>query len=270
MDCSPAGSSVHGILQAEILEWVAFSFSRRSSQPRDWIHLSCISSIGRQFLFPRASQYSAKDWWAPLQVTLFPCCSLVFWLPQPLWILTSASSTQWDARLSSFPSWYTVWKMPLCGDNCRARLSGSPSLQDYSPTLCVSSVWKQLLHSFCLVAPSWSVVDVSAHVVVMSLGLPSGKELPASAGGAGDPGSTPGLEDPLEKEMATHSSYLAWKIPWTEELGELQFVGPQRVWHDWACTRMHTHTHTLEVEKHHSGLWWKFSSCWKEPLGNVK
>ena len=58
---------------------------------------------------------------------------------------------------------------------------------------CVSSVWKQLLHSFCRVAPSWSVVDVPAHMVVMSLGLPNGKELPASAGGAGDMGSTPGL-----------------------------------------------------------------------------
>ena len=36
MDCSPAGSSVHGVLQARILEWVASSFSRGSSQPRDW------------------------------------------------------------------------------------------------------------------------------------------------------------------------------------------------------------------------------------------
>ena len=36
MDCSPPGSSVHGILQPRILEWVAIPFSRRSSQPRDW------------------------------------------------------------------------------------------------------------------------------------------------------------------------------------------------------------------------------------------
>ena len=40
-----------------------------------------------------------------------------------------------------------------------------------------------------------------------------------------------GLEDPLEKEMATHSSILAWEIPWTEEPGELQFMGSQRVGH---------------------------------------
>ena len=38
-----------------------------------------------------------------------------------------------------------------------------------------------------------------------------------------------GWEDPLEKEMATHSSILAWRIPWTEELGRLQSMGSQRV-----------------------------------------
>ena len=41
-----------------------------------------------------------------------------------------------------------------------------------------------------------------------------------------------GREDPLEKEMATHSSTLAWKIPWTEEPGRLQSVGSQRVRQD--------------------------------------
>ena len=41
------------------------------------------------------------------------------------------------------------------------------------------------------------------------------------------------LEDPLQKEMATHSSILAWKISWTEEPGGLQLMGLQRVGHDW-------------------------------------
>ena len=41
-----------------------------------------------------------------------------------------------------------------------------------------------------------------------------------------------GQEDPLEKEMATHSSTLAWKIPWTEERSRLQSMGSQRVGHD--------------------------------------
>ena len=47
MDCSLPGSSIHGIFQARILEWVAISFSRRSSQPRDWTQVSHI--VGRCF-----------------------------------------------------------------------------------------------------------------------------------------------------------------------------------------------------------------------------
>ena len=45
-----------------------------------------------------------------------------------------------------------------------------------------------------------------------------------------------GQEDPLEKEMATHSSTLAWKIPWMGEPGRLQSMGSQRVGHDWATS----------------------------------
>ena len=41
-----------------------------------------------------------------------------------------------------------------------------------------------------------------------------------------------GWEDPLEKGMATHPNILAWRIPWTEELGRLQSMGSQRVGHD--------------------------------------
>ena len=41
-----------------------------------------------------------------------------------------------------------------------------------------------------------------------------------------------GQKDPLEEEMATHSSISAWKIPWTEESGRLQSMGSQRVGHD--------------------------------------
>ena len=49
-----------------------------------------------------------------------------------------------------------------------------------------------------------------------------------------------GQEDLLEKEMATHASILAWKIPWTEEPGRLQSMGKQRVGHNWA-TSFHFH-----------------------------
>ena len=50
--------------------------------------------------------------------------------------------------------------------------------------------------------------------------------------GEGDVDLIPGQEDPLEKEMETHSSILAWTIPWTEEPGRLQSMGSQRVRHN--------------------------------------
>ena len=50
-----------------------------------------------------------------------------------------------------------------------------------------------------------------------------------------------GWEDPLEKEMATHSSILAWKIRWMEEPGRLQSIGLQRVGHDFTFTVKHYH-----------------------------
>ena len=46
-----------------------------------------------------------------------------------------------------------------------------------------------------------------------------------------------GQVDPLENKMATHSSILAWKIPWTEELGGLQSMGLQRISHDLVTTQ---------------------------------
>ena len=66
--------------------------------------------------------------------------------------------------------------------------------------------------------------------------FPGGSDGKASAYNVGDPWEIPsrslGWEDLLEKEMATHSSILAWKILWTEEPGGLQSMGSQRVGHD--------------------------------------
>ena len=58
-----------------------------------------------------------------------------------------------------------------------------------------------------------------------------------------------GWEDPLEKEMVTHSSILAWKIPWTTEPSRLQSIESQRVTHDWATEHTHTaHSSILSTE----------------------
>ena len=55
-----------------------------------------------------------------------------------------------------------------------------------------------------------------------------------------------GWEDPLEEEMATHSSILSWKIPWTEESGGLQSMGSQRVGHDLAAKQQQQMAISLE------------------------
>ena len=60
-----------------------------------------------------------------------------------------------------------------------------------------------------------------------------GSDSKESACNAKDLGLIPGLEDPLEEGMATHSSILAWRIPWIEEPGGLQPTGSQRIGHNW-------------------------------------
>ena len=64
-------------------------------------------------------------------------------------------------------------------------------------------------------------------------GFPGGSDGKESASNAVTRVQTLGQEDPMEKEMATFSSILAWRIPWTKEPGRLQSMESQRVGHDW-------------------------------------
>ena len=61
------------------------------------------------------------------------------------------------------------------------------------------------------------------------MGFPSGSVVKNPPANTGDTGLILGKEDPLEKEMATHSSILTWEIPWTEEPGALQSMGSQEL-----------------------------------------
>ena len=71
-----------------------------------------------------------------------------------------------------------------------------------------------------------------------------------------------GQEDPLEEGMATHSSILAWRIPWTEEPGELQSMGSQRVRHDWG-TNTFTFITLWRREFLKASFWhWLVFNCW--------
>ena len=64
-----------------------------------------------------------------------------------------------------------------------------------------------------------------------------------------------GREDPVEKEMATCFSILAWEIIWTKEPGRLQSMGSQRLGHNWATEHTHTHTHTQAQSRQRASLW---------------
>ena len=100
MGCSPAGSSVHGILLARVLEWVAMTSSRAFSQLRDWTGVSCASCItGRFFIHwailgaPRCSSTLSYPW-LPLSrlprgsavhsPSVFPASLICLWWPSPL------------------------------------------------------------------------------------------------------------------------------------------------------------------------------------------
>ena len=89
MDCSPPNSSVQGISQARILEWVAISFCRRSSPPRDWTHTPCIARWILDHWATREDPSASSSWLTPQPFLAFSCFSsltlnlacLLPWLP---------------------------------------------------------------------------------------------------------------------------------------------------------------------------------------------
>ena len=93
-----------------------------------------------------------------------------------------------------------------------------------------------LLTYYCSIPLSCNISFESFSFFLLSfffLDFPGVSDSKVSAYIVGDLDSSLGWEDLLEKEMATHSSTIAWKIPWTEKPGRLQSMGSQRVRHDW-------------------------------------
>ena len=151
MDCSPPGSSVHGIFQARILEWVAISSFRGSSPPRDRIRISC---IGRWVLFHRASQEA----WGTQNMHVIWVASLgALGLGGPVWehpdevclylVPTCSRLGAWRARWdtvplipssSGFPPWFrkhinsTPWNLEL-GTGKAAPAQRPPGAQSRDP-----------------------------------------------------------------------------------------------------------------------------------------
>ena len=148
------------------------------------------------------------------------------WWP-PRW-RTSPGGWSWQFP-QPWPGTFVDW-MTLCL-HCLPRIEAL-GCHHTEPDLTILVLqWSKLFHG------------TSYYGVWLSAPLTSEKEFPCgsdskeSACNAGEPGSIPGSgRSPLEKEMATHSSVLAWKIPWTEEPDRLQSTGSKRVGHDWATS----------------------------------
>ena len=110
MDCSPPGSSAHGISQARILEWVAMSFSRGSSHPRDQTNISCIA--GRLFITGPPGKHLININFATYYDDFF----FIFFLQASLivvWIINSfawmcAYVLSWFSRVQLFATPWTV------------------------------------------------------------------------------------------------------------------------------------------------------------------
>ena len=124
MDCSLPGSSIYGILQARMLEWVAMPFSRGSSQPRDQTHVSC---IGRWILYHRATRE------APLPLLIFNTAARVLLLKHPLDHVPPLLKT-----------------LPDCPISCRVKSSLYPSLHAQDdltvPQPCRANSCSESLH----------------------------------------------------------------------------------------------------------------------------
>ena len=93
-----------------------------------------------------------------------------------------------------------------------------------------------------------TIVRLSCELANLQfMGSPAGSDSKKSACNAGDPGMIPGSGRSLAKGKPTHSSTLTWRIPWTEEAGELESMGSQRVRHSW----VHTHTWDFVSNRNH-------------------
>ena len=144
MDCSPPGSSVHGIFQARILEWIAISFSRESSQPRDQTWVSCIA--GRVFTV-----------WATREFHLTPQGTLLFlpgWSPHhSLMCFTHANlcdSAHHTSLLPVHPPWSPALHFLIQIPHLLEKKCKSHHFQNVIP--------------YCLNPPSFSPPSASAHI----------------------------------------------------------------------------------------------------------
>ena len=200
MDCSLPGSSVHGIFQAIVLEWVAISFSNA------WKWKVKVKSLSRVWLFmtpwtaayqaPPSVGFSRQEYWSgvPLQ-----SCWILF-----LWLCCLVACSCVCFAISNCELMFNWGTLRILGWDAflqRGSMDSALHLEALKSRTLFSVFSRQ---KFCIELPDWEILYY--------------------------------LHPPLKREMATHSSTLAWKIPLMEDPGRLQFMRSQRIGHDWATS----------------------------------
>ena len=115
-DCSLSGSSVHGIFQARILEWVAISSSKESSQPRDGTHISCFSCIAGRF-FTTEPHQGSPAMYIYIAISIYLPTYLPTYLPIIQIIQLSASVVSYIGVLASSPCFSVITLHSATGRN---------------------------------------------------------------------------------------------------------------------------------------------------------
>ena len=93
--------------------------------------------------------------------------------------------------------------------------------------------------TYLILNQNWSSKKLFCNWIIFLEGFPDSSDGKESAWNTGDKGSIPGSRTSTEKEMATHSSILAWEVPWMEEPGGLGSMGLQRVRCEWTWACVH-------------------------------
>ena len=224
MDCSLPGFSVQGIFQARALEWIAFSgiqhYCRFACVPSSTF--AVLQSLSGVWLFATSR----------LQHAGLPCPSLIPRVHSNSWPLSQWYNLSHPLLTPSFAfnfpsiSVFFQWVGSLYQVDKVLDLQ----LQHQSfqwifrvDFLRMWPIWKQGLYR-----DNWVTMrplEWGASLVTQMVKNPLAMQKTWV--------QSLGWEDPLKKEMATHSSILAWRIPWTEKPDWLQSKGSQRVRHDW-------------------------------------
>ena len=258
--CNPMDCTVHGILQARILEWGAFPFSRGSSQPRDQTQVSRPEGG----FFTSWATREAQEYWSgtfvskvtsllfnmlPRSVIAFIPRSkglLISWLQSTSAVILEPKKIK-SVTVSTFPP-------PICHEmmvlyalilvfwmlissqlfHSPLSLSSRGSLVPLSFSIKPAQMTAKL--KLTHYRDFWSDFAVvwSSYLKLLIFVVQAVKHLPAMQEPQESQVQSLSREDLLEEKMLTHYSILAWRVPWTEDLVGIQSMGSQKVGQAWS------------------------------------